>query len=179
LDEKDPRMALTKDQVARRAAKELDPLSETIDGERPLTLVASFAHSDLESVARRSSRSQVVVAGDVHVSEAGDLGMSARLADLQAPVDGEGKEGAAARRVVVVMDHCDKDGSPRIVSQCALAIAGRGLVSRVFTELATIDVSPDGLILREVAPGVSARDVQDHTEPTLKVGPDLKEMRPE
>jgi 3-oxoacid CoA-transferase subunit B len=48
----------------------------------------------------------------------------------------------------------------------------------VVTELAAIDVTPEGLILREVAPGVSARDVQDHTEPTLKIDPDLREMRP-
>jgi 3-oxoacid CoA-transferase subunit B len=169
-------MALTKDQMARRAAAEFEPLTDEVDAADSLTLVTSFLHSELELLARRSSRSNVVVAGALQVSETGDLGTTSRIGDCRSESNDARNAGMGTHRLVVLMEHCEKDGAPRIVRTCALAVAGRGLVSRVLTELAAIDVSPEGLILREVAPGVSARDVQDHTEPTLMVGPDLKEM---
>ncbi len=80
---------------------------------------------------------------------------------------------ASAKRVVVIMEHASKDGKPKILKECSLPLTGRRVVNRIITELACIDVTDDGLILREVAPGVSARDVQDRTEPTLKVASDL------
>jgi 3-oxoacid CoA-transferase subunit B len=83
---------------------------------------------------------------------------------------------ARARRVVVIMEHAAKDGTPKILKECNLPLTGRSVVHRIITDLATIDVTPDGLVLREVAPNVSAREVQERTEPTLKVGPDLKTM---
>lgn len=171
-------MALTKDQMARRAAAEFDSLNEQGGGTDSLTLVTSFAHFELESRARRTKRSSVVVASALQVSESGDLATSSRIDCPRSGLDDARTEDAGAHRIVVLMEHCDEDGAPRIVRTCAAATEGRGLVGRVLTELAAIDVSSDGLILREVAPGVSARDVQDHTEPTLKVSPDLKEMRP-
>ena len=84
---------------------------------------------------------------------------------------------ASAKRVVVMMEHAAKDGTPKILAQCSLPLTGRRVVHRIITDLATVDVTPEGLVLREVAPGVSAREVQDKTEPTLKVGPDLKTMQ--
>jgi len=164
--------------MARRAAAEFDSLNEQIGGTDSLTLVTSFAHFELESLAHRTSRSNVVVASALQVSEAGDLATSSRIDGRRGALDDARTENGGTHRLVVLMEHCDEDGAPRIVRMCTAATQGRGLVGRVLTELAAIDVSPDGLILREVAPGVSARDVQDHTEPTLKVSPDLKEMRP-
>ena len=76
------------------------------------------------------------------------------------------------------MEHAAKDGAPKILKECNLPLTGRRVVHTIITDLATIDVTPDGLLLREVAPGVSARDVQERTEPTLRVGPDLKTMKP-
>jgi 3-oxoacid CoA-transferase subunit B len=84
---------------------------------------------------------------------------------------------ASAKRLVVIMEHAAKDGSPKILKECNLPLTGRRVVHRIITELATIDVTPGGLLLREVAPGISAREVQDRTEPTLKVASDLAEMR--
>lgn len=84
---------------------------------------------------------------------------------------------ASARRVVVMMDHAAKGGAAKILKECNLPLTGRRVVHRIITDLACIDVTPDGLILREVAPGVSARDVQAKTEPTLKVPSDLAEMK--
>ena len=81
---------------------------------------------------------------------------------------------ASARRVVVIMEHAAKDGAPKILKECNLPLTGRKVVHRIITELATIDVTPEGLVLREVAPGLSARDVQERTEPTLKVASDSR-----
>ena len=74
------------------------------------------------------------------------------------------------------MDHASKGGEPKILSECDLPLTGRKVVHRIITDLAVIDVTPEGLVLREVAPGVSARDVQERTEPTLKVASDRRPM---
>ena len=83
---------------------------------------------------------------------------------------------ASAKRVVVMMGHAAKDGSAKILRECNLPLTGRRVVHCIITDMATLDVTPDGLVLREVAPGVSVREVPGKTEPTLKISPDLKTM---
>jgi 3-oxoacid CoA-transferase subunit B len=83
----------------------------------------------------------------------------------------------SAKRVVVIMDHAAKNGAPKILNECALPITGKRVVHRIITDLAVIDVEADGLVLRELAPGVSAKEIQAKTEPTLKVPSDVKEMK--
>jgi 3-oxoacid CoA-transferase subunit B len=84
---------------------------------------------------------------------------------------------AGARRVIVMMEHASKDGKPKLLRQCSLPIPGRGCVSAVCTDLAWIEVAPGGLVLRELAPGVTAEQVQALTEPRLAVAPDVKTMQ--
>jgi 3-oxoacid CoA-transferase subunit B len=83
---------------------------------------------------------------------------------------------AAARRVIVAMEHTARDGAPKILKQCKLPLTGVGVVDTIVTEMAYIRVTRDGLVLEEVAPGLTAEDVQRATEARLIVSPDLKVM---
>ena len=80
------------------------------------------------------------------------------------------------KRIMVMMRHVMPSGEPRIVNQCSYPLTGKKVVNTILTDLALIDVTEKGLLLKEVAPGVSVADIQTVTEPELIVGPDLKEM---
>ncbi len=83
---------------------------------------------------------------------------------------------ASARRVIVAMEHCTKDGAPKILKKCTLPLTGVRVVETIVTDLAWIRVTPDGLLLQEIAPRVTVEEVQRATEPRLLISPDLKEM---
>jgi 3-oxoacid CoA-transferase subunit B len=83
---------------------------------------------------------------------------------------------AGARRVIVAMEHTTKDSQPKILKKCTLPLTGVNVVDTIVTEMAFIRVTPAGLVLEEIAPGVTAGDVQRATEPKLIVSPNLKIM---
>jgi 3-oxoacid CoA-transferase subunit B len=83
---------------------------------------------------------------------------------------------AGARRVIIAMEHTTKEGEPKILQKCSLPLTGVKVVDTIVTEMAYIRVAPEGLVLEEIAPGLTADDVQRATGAKLRVSPSLKTM---
>jgi 3-oxoacid CoA-transferase subunit B len=125
----------------------------------------------------RSGRINVTVLGALQVDEAGNLANWAIPGKMLKGMGGAMDLVAGAKRVIIAMEHSTKDGEAKIVKKCSLPLTGVGVVDLIVTELGVIEVTPEGLVLREIAPGVTASDVQKATEPKLDVADDLKTMQ--
>ena len=84
---------------------------------------------------------------------------------------------AGARRVIIAMEHATKDGQPKILKKCTLPLTGVGVVDTIVTEMAYMRVTPEGLVLEEVAPGLTFEEVQRATGATLRISPKLTTMQ--
>lgn len=136
----------------------------------------AFFHSADSFAMIRGGHMDVAVLGGLQVAENGDL------ANWLNPGRGIGSIGGAmdlatgARRVIVAMEHLTRTGETKLVRHCSYPLTGRGVVDLIVTDLAVIAVTPEGLVLQEVAPGVTPEQVQAVTEPQLRAAPDIREM---
>ena len=147
-------------------------------GGRYFTPAPGMAIFDLViSFAMIRSGRLITILGGFQVSENGNLAnWNTGENPLGGTIGGGMDLAVGAKRVIITMEHTTKDGKPKIVKRCTAPLTARECVDMIITDLAVIEVTPEGLLLKEVAPGWSAAEVQDLTEPRLIVARDLKEI---
>jgi len=149
---------------------------------QPVLEVEGTVYFDIcESFAMiRGGHVDVTVMGAFQVNETGDF---ASWMNPSRGLNGVGNIGgsmdlaAGAKRLLIAMEHTTNDGTPKLVRALTYPATAKKKVNKIFTDLAVIEVVPEGLLLKEIYPGMTVEDLQSVTEPKLIVAPDLKEIK--
>ncbi len=148
-------------------------------GKETITAVAGASYFDsAQSFAMiRGGHVDLTVLGAMEVDPAGNIANWMVPGKLVKGMGGAMDLVAGAKHVIVAMQHQDKSGASKIVKRCTLPLTGQNCIDRVVTDMAVLDVTPEGFVLKEYAPGLSVEDVIKASEAPIKIDPDVRAMR--